>query len=235
MLGIQDGTNTVFQIPTQRVVVWNAASWSTLGSIGTYNLFPQIYKNSVPMLYGTTGAADYVILDPINSIVKYQNSKQPVQADNMEVTFNYTWMTDVEIDGHMDHAATEIGFSEYFTIQDLTDPNINPPPMGSTLPSDIPDALMSAIVMLGTSFAARALALRFSTRYDTSAGDQSWSPSQMAQHFKDLADSLEKQGYTARDDFYKGQSRQYEPAIGVNPSTSAVGAGFVLPNWTPPR
>lgn len=225
MQGAQDGINTVFQIPQQRIVVFNAATWAKSGSVGNYNLFPQIYKNNVPMVFNT----DYILSDYLNGIITYQNNTQPIASDSIDVSFNYLWMTDVDLDNHLDHAAAEIGYVAYYTQpDDLTDPNITPQPIGSTLPTDIPDALFSAIIMLGAAFAARALSLRFSVKYDTSAGDQSWSPSQMAKSFSDLAGTLEKQGYTARDDYYKGQSRQYQPAVNAQ-------IGYVLPNVTPPR
>lgn len=229
--GNQDGNNQFFQIPQQRIVAWDPTTWSSLGSIpypGPTPVVPQVYKNNTPMNYGT----DYILLDPHGGVLQFQNQTQPVQSDSVDCSFYYTWFDDGELDSHLDHAAAEVGFSAYYTFQDVMTPGIIPVPSGIA-PTDIPDALFSAAIMLGSAFAARALSLRFSTRYDTSAGDQSFSPSQMATAYSKLADTLEKQGYTARDDFYKGQSRQYSPAIGV--SFSSVGAGWVLPNWIPPR
>lgn len=222
--GPTNGTNLVFQIPQSRIVI--PASGTPPNSANYFTMtFPQIYIDDSPLSFGT----DYVLTDPLNGVITFQGTgKQPNQGNQMDCTFQWTWFTDTELDNHLDHAANEVGFPVYCTNYDLevAGPTVAAP-INSIIPSDIPDALYSAIIMLGTAFAARALSLRFSTKYQTSAGDQSFDPTSMAQRYKELADALEKQGYTARDDYYKGQGRQYYPTV--------MQAGFVLPNWTPPR
>jgi len=222
--GPQNGTNTIFQLPQSRITIPasgnppNSANWLT-------ETFPQIYLDDAPLVFGT----DYELSNAFQGVITWLNSANiPNQGNKLDCTFQWTWFTDTEIDNHLDHAANEVGFSVYCTSYDLNVPGPTvAAPVGGTIPSDIPDALYSAIIMLGAAFAARALALRFGTRYDTSSGDQSFSPSAMAERYTDLADKLEKQGYTARDDYYKGQGAQYYPSV--------VQAGYVLPNWTPPR
>jgi hypothetical protein len=212
--GVQDGTNLVFQIPQQRLV------------IQTYNgksLFPQIYKNNAPMNFN----ADYTVPDPKNGIVNFISTTTPGDGDSVDVTFNYTWMDDVEWDHQLNRAANEIGYTQYYTGAP-TIANCEPLPVNGTAPSDVPDGLFNAITQLAASFIASALATRFSTRYDTSAGDQSFSPSQMAKSFSEIAVKLQAKAYNTRDDFYKGQGRQYRPSI-------ATPTGFVLPEWTPSR
>jgi hypothetical protein len=200
------------------------ATGSPPNSANNFVANPQIYIDDNPLTYGT----DYAVTDPLNAVITFTNSgKQPNAGNKFDCTFNWTWFTDTELDNHLSHAANEVGYPDYCTSYDLNLPNALLLPVGATQPTDFPDALYSAIIMLGAAFSARALSLRFSTKYDTSAGDQSFSPSAMAQRFHDLADSLEKQGYTARDDYWKGQSRQYYPSV--------IGSGFVLPNFTPPR
>jgi len=232
--GPANGTNLVFQIPQQRIVtpatIDPASGLPTGGNSSPPEIGPpvipgpQLYVDDTPLLSGT----DYNLTDPLNGIITFTNTgKQPNAGNKFDCTFNWTWLTDQELDSHLGHSANEIGFPLYLTSYDLAIPGASPVPHGSQLPSDIPDALFSAIIMLGAAFAARALSLRFSTKYDTSSGDQSFSPSQMAKSFSELADTLEKQGYTARDDYWKGQSRQYYPAVAQQ--------GFVLPVWTPPR
>lgn len=209
--GVIDGKNLIFQIPQTRIV--NV----TYNSV---NIFPQIYKNDAALVFGT----DYILQNPKNGV--FQFTAAPVDGDSLDVTANYVWFDDVEWDHHLNRAANEIGFTTYYTQSSgLTNTEILP--VNGTLPSDIPDGLFNAICLLAGSIAGRALALRFATRYDTSAGDHSFSPSQMAKAFTDLAEQLEKRAYNARDDFYKGQGRQYRPATSQQ--------GFILPNWTPPR
>lgn len=222
--GPTNGTNLTFQIPQQRIVL--PASGSPPNSANYFSTtFPQIYIDDSPLVYGT----DYTLTDPLNGIITFLSTgKQPNEGNKFDCTFNWTWFTDTELDNHLDHAANEIGFTTYCTTYDLNVPGPTVAlPVNGVQPSDIPDALFSAIIMIGAAFAARALSLRFGTKYSTSAGDHSYNPEVMAERYQALADSLEKQGYTARDDFYKGQSRQYYPAVAQQ--------GFVLPNVTPPR
>ena len=215
--GTVDGLNLDFQIPQQRIVVYSDT---------VTNLFPQIYKNNKPLVFGT----DYVLLDPVNSIIRYLATAAggaPQDGDTIEVSFNWVWFTDVEWDRHLNAGATEIGLGStyYTTASNIPGADLVPP--GGSLPSDINDGLFGPTVLLGCSLAARALALRYSTRYDTSAGDQSFSPSQMAKAFTDLSDKLEKRAFKSRDDFYKGRGTQFKPTV--------FPVGYVLPNWVPKR
>jgi hypothetical protein len=217
--GDQNGTNVVFQIPQERIVVY---------SDDTMNLFPQVYKNGVPLIFNT----DYVLTDPLSGTFTFQNnpsnsgSVPPQKSDDISCTFYWVWLTDIEWDRHLNRAANEMGFTQYYTgSSDVA--GTEPLPVNGTQPTDIPDGLFGAIIKLGAAFGARALALRFSTKYDTSAGDQSFSPSQMAKSFADIAKTFEQSAYKARDDFYKGQGRQFRPA--------ATKIGYILPNWTPLR
>jgi hypothetical protein len=212
--GNQDGTNLVFQIPQPRLVI--------LSPYNGQNLFPQIYKNNTPMVFNT----DYTVPDPKGGTVQFLSSTTPIDGDSIDVTFNYVWMDDVEWDHHLNRAANEIGFTMYYTASSGI-ANTETLPVNGSLPSDIPDGLFNAICLLGVSFVAKALATRFATRYDTSAGDQSFSPSQMSTAFEKIATDFEKRAYNARDDFYRGQGRQYRPSTAFQ--------GYVLPNVTPPR
>lgn len=215
--GQQNGDNVVFQIPQERIVVYQDS---------TMNLFPQIYKNGAPLAFNT----DYELLSAIQSIIQFlptADGGPPVQEDEISCTFNYVWFTDVEWDQFLNRAANKIGFSQYYVVGTQTVPGTSPLPAGGTTPNDIPDGLFAAICELGQSLAADALALRFSTRYDSTAGDQSYSPSQMAKSFTEIAKKLSKQAYQDRDDYYKGQGRQYRPAV--------LAQGYILPNWTPAR
>jgi hypothetical protein len=213
--GLLDGTNTIFQIPQQRIVVY---------SDSVMNLFPQVYQNDAPLVFDT----DYELLDALSGKLEFTVAPQP--TDTLSVDFNWVWLTDIEWDLHLFRAAGEIGLNCYYT-ETSNIPGTQPIPANGDVPgvppSDIPDALFGAICVMAASLAARALALRFSTRYDTSAGDQSFSPSQMAKSFGDLSDKLEKRAYNMRDDFYKGHGRQYSP--------STAQQGYILPNWTPAR
>ncbi len=211
--GNVDGTNLIFQIPQSRLVVM------------TYNgidLTPKIYKNNVALVYTT----DFTIPDPKGGILQFAVGKAPVDGDFYDVTFYYTWMDDVEWDHHLNRAANEIGFTTYYTSSSSI-ANTEALPTNGTMPSDIPDGLFNAVCLLGASFVAKALSTRFSTRYDTSSGDQSFSPSQMAKSFTEISKDFEKRAYNARDDFYKGAGRQYRPATGFT--------GYVLPEGVPPR
>lgn len=226
--GPANGTNLIFQIPQTRLVI-PAVGTPPSSANSNALLFPQLYVDDAPLAFSSVlNSGEYNVTDPVNGIITFTAAgKQPNQGNKFEATFNWTWFTDAEIDNHLSHAANEVGFADFCTSYDLNIPGALLIPIGATSPSDIPDALESAIIMLGAAFAARALSLRFATSYDTTAGDMSYSPSQMTKQYSELADRLEKQGYTARDDFYKGQSRQYSPAVQQS--------GFVLPNWTPPR
>lgn len=212
--GKMDGVNLVFQIPQSRIAVYQDA---------TMNLFPQIYKNKVPLVWNV----DYVLTSALNGVITFASGKQPTEGDEITCTFNWTWFTDVELDRHLNRAAGECGFVQYY----CTAPTVlgsDPLPTGnSAAPSDIPDALFTAITLIAAGLAARALSLRLGTSYDTSAGEQSYSPSQMSTIYEKLALDLEKRGYNARDDFWKGQGRQYRP--------STAAQGYVLPSVTPRR
>lgn len=211
--GELDGTNPVFQIPQSRVVVYPAISPT---------VFPQLYKNNVALVFDD----DYEMLNPKAGIFQYLDDI-PKPGDDQRMTFNWTWFDDIELDQFLTDAAGEIGFTTYYCIASSIPGTITQPIQGGSIPSDIPDGLANAIALLGAARAAAALARRFAMKYDISAGDQSFSPSQMSKQFSDLSKSLEKTGLNARDDYYKGQGRQYSPAIKQ--------AGYVLPNWFPPR
>lgn len=210
--GVQDGVNDTFQIPQLRIVVYQDS---------VMNLFPQVFKNLKPLAWQT----DYKMLDLLSGDLQYLTDK-PLEEDDIRVSFNWVWFTDIEWDGHLNRGANEIGFASYY-VGDSTIAGSEQLADGASAPSDIPDGLFNAIVKMGAALAAKGLATRFSTRYDTSAGDQSFSPSQMAKSFTELAKSLKEEAMTARDDFYKGQGRQFKPI--------AMPVGYILPNWTPAR
>lgn len=215
--GAQDGTNLNFQIPQSRIVVTPP---------GYPNLFPQIYINDLPMAYSTI----YTIPNPKAGNVAYTAGNSPKITDSVKVTFNWTWLDDIELDSLLNRASNEVGLLTYYTNPPQagpTTPGAEPVPSGGSVPTDIPDGLYQAIIKLAVAAAASSLARRFSMKYDFSAGDQSYSPSQMAKMYSDLAKDAKKEGLNARDDFYKGQGRQYQPQTGKQ--------GYILPNWTPPR
>lgn len=214
--GELDGANTQFQIPQSRVVVYPSVSPT---------IFPQVFKNNEALDYGT----DYTLTKPKQGILTYLNDAEiPKPGDSQTCTFNWTWFDDTEFDQFLTDASNEIGYTTYYTTASNIPNTIAQPISGGTIPTDIPDGLKNAIVLLGASKAAKSLANRFAMKYDISAGDQSFSPSQMSKQFGSLAASLSKLGYNARDDYYKGQGRQYSPAMATN-------AGYVLPDWTPKR
>ena len=210
--GVQDGTNTVFQIPQQRLV--------NITGYNGRNLFPQIYKNNAPLVFNT----DYTLLSAKDGTIEFETA--PTASDSLDATFNWSWMDDIEWDHHLNRAANEIGYTLYYTSPSSI-PNTESLPPNGTMPADIPDPLFNAICYLGASYVAKALSARFATRYDTSAGDKSFSPSQMSEAFSEMSDKYEKRAYTIRDDYYKGQGRQYRPAIAQQ--------GYVLPEVSPPR
>lgn len=215
--GNVDGRNLIFQVPQTRIVQYQDSSM---------NLFPQIYKNNTPLTFNT----DYVFDDLVNGIFHYSGTAPgdaPKPGDTIEVTLNWVWFTDIEWDRHLNRAAGEIGLGSVYYTDTSNIAGADSVPSGGSAPSDIQDGLFGPTILLGASLAARALALRYSTRYDTSAGDQSFSPSQVAKSFTAIADKFEKRAYNARDDFYKGQGRQYRPAV--------MPQGYILPNWTPTR
>jgi hypothetical protein len=200
-VGDQDGINTTFQIPQTRISVPSFIA----------------YKNRKPLINLT----DYTLDDPVGGQITYV-SFVPKEEDDLAFTFYWNWFTDQEIDHFGISAAQECKLSAYYTTQNVANTeNI------SQLPTDIPDPLRAAIKYLAISKAAGALSSRFSLKYDISSGDHSFSPSTMAQRYKDLCDDWNKAGLNARDDFYKGQGTQYRPSIAAT--------GFFLPNVTPPR
>lgn len=200
LLGNQDGTNKIFQIPQPRIV----------GS------FLQVFKNGVAL----TTPTDFTLTDAKKGIITFVTA--PAITDEITVTFTYTWFDDLEFDHHLNRAANELGFDAYYTQAATV--------AGSetvALIDDFPNGLKGAIILLAAARACQALADRFAVKYDVSAGDQDFSPSQMAEKYETLAEKLYDRGIKARDAFYQGQGRQYRPAIGTT--------GFVLPNWTPKR
>ncbi len=210
--GAQDGVNKIFQIPQSRV--------SLFPSIGVPTIFPLIFKNGAELAYST----DYTLTNPKQGIITFTTA--PDVADSLLTTFSWTWFDDIEWDHHLNRAANEIGFTQYYVTSSgvLGTETL---PAGGSLPTDIPDGLFNAITLLAGSFAAQALSLRFAQKYDLSAGDQSFSPSQMAERFDGIREKLEKRALKARDDFYKAQGRQYRP--------TTAQTGFVLPSWSPKR
>jgi hypothetical protein len=215
LIGVLDGSNRIFQIPQGRIVV-NL----TLAT----PVFPQLYKNDAALVFNT----DYTVLNAKAGI--FQLTVAPKMTDDLKATVNWTWMDDIEIDHHLNRGANEIGLTSYFTNPPNNGPTIpgtEPIPVGGSQSNDIDDGLFNAIIQFGAAYAAEALALRFSTKYDFSAGDQNFSPSQMAQAYTDLAKDLRQKAFNARDDFYKGQGRQYRPSI--------TQKGYPLPPVTPPR
>lgn len=218
--GAQDGVNPLFYIPQPRIVVRPSDTPPNV---------PQLFQNDKALVFGT----DYTVVDAIKALLNINvgGAKPPQPGDSIKVTVNWLWMTDIELDLHLTHGANEVGFTTYYTDPPQSGPTIPGTaaiPVNGTIPTDIPDGLFNAICLLAAGYACRAISQRYSIRYDTSAGDQSNSPSQMAKSFLELSKDLEKRGLNARDDFYKGQGRQYRPETNV-------AAGFVLPPVTPPR
>lgn len=210
--GVQDGLNLIFTIIGGRLVVTPSSAPS---------LFPQVYDNNAKKVFNT----DYTVPVPKNGQIIF--AVAPLETDSLAVDFNYTWFDDLEWDTYLNRAANKIGLTLYY-VGASTVPGSFQLPVGGTSPADIPDGLFDAICNLAAALASEALAQRFASRYDISAGDQSFNPSQMATAFDKRAIKLEKDGLNARDDFYKGQGRQYRPATAVN-------TGFVLPPITPRR
>jgi hypothetical protein len=210
--GTQDGANKIFTIIGGRLVIYPIASPT---------LFPQMYEDGEPLIFNT----DYAVPNPKSGQVSLTNA--PLESDSLAVDFNYTWFDDLEWDSYLCRAANKINFTLYYTGAS-TIPGTFQLPVGGTAPADIPDGLFDAIMQFAAAMASEALAQRFATRYDTAAGDQSFNPSQMASAFDKRAAKLEKAGLNARDDYYKGQGRQYQSAIKVN-------TGFELPPITPQR
>lgn len=209
--GAQDGINTIFTVIGGRLIVTPPSAPS---------LFPQVYNGGAKGTFNT----DYTVPVPKNGQIIF--AVAPLETDSIAVDFNYTWFDDLEWDLFLCRAANKIGLTLYYTGAS-TVPGSFQLPVGGTSPADVPDGLFDAICQLGASLAAEALAQRFASRYDISAGDQSFNPSQMADAFDKRAAKLEKGGLNARDDFYKGQGRQYKPAT--------ANVGFVLPPITPRR
>jgi hypothetical protein len=207
-LGKQDGQNIYFQIPSQRVVIQNF----------------QIFKNRLPL----TIVTDYNVTNA--KLGQFNYSVAPKPGDEYRFNFTFTWADDLEIDHHLQRAANEMGYYTYHTDQPgsvagcevPSDDNGNPLVM-----TDFPSGLVAALVYGGAYRIASALATRFAMKYDVSAGDKSYSPSQMATAYEATATRLNKSFLNARDDWYKGQGRQFRPSIHTQ--------GFVLPNVTPKR
>jgi len=207
-LGKQDGQNTFFQIPSSRVSIQ----------------FLQPFKNLLPLALGT----DFTVINARLGQLQYVVA--PTPSDSFKYNFTFTWADDVEMDSHLNRAANELGYGTYHT-----DANTVPNSENRVTPlSDFPDGLLAALIYGGASKVAAALANRFAMKYDISAGDKHYSPSQMATAYKDRAETLVKDFLTARDDFYKGQGRQYRPSIAVG-TQGSVGQGYILPDYTPKR
>jgi len=214
--GLQDGNNQVFQIPQSRVVVNPPPP-------ATATVFPQIYVNNAALVFNT----DYTVLNAKQGVVQFTAGKQPKPEDSVAVTFNWTWFDDIELDRHLTKGANEVGLTTYY----VTPPTVvgtDAIPAGGSQPTDVPDGLFNALTLIAAGLACRALANRFSMKFDYGAGDMNYSPSQMAKAFTELGNNFEKRGYNARDDFYKSQGRQYQPITDGS-------VGYVLPNWTPAR
>lgn len=209
--GEQDGTNKIFTIPGGRLVVYPASSPT---------FFPLAYNSGTPLHFGT----DYTVPTPKNGQLIFVAA--PPETESLAVDFNYTWFDDLEWDNYLHLASNKVGLALYYVGASSVAGSFVLP-VGATQPADIPDGLFDAICQLAAALAAEALAERFATKYDLSAGDHSYNPSQMAQAFDKRAEKLEKSGLNARDDFYKGQGRQYQPSIQT--------PGYVLPPITPPR
>lgn len=209
--GPQDGTNKIFQIPQERITVFNGNG---------LNIFPQMYKNNNPLVFNT----DYSLLNPLDGTTEFVAAPDP--SDTLDVSFYWNWFTDQEWDSFLTDGANNVGITTYYTGSATISNPLPIPPQGSQ-PSDIADGLYTPLLLLAAAYAAEALALRYSTRYDTSAGEQSFSPSQMAKSFGDQAEKFNKKATAMRDDFYKGQGRQYQPSTQLH--------GYVLPNFTPAR
>jgi hypothetical protein len=217
--GVQDGVNTLFYMPQPRLVVRPSDNPPNV---------PQLFLNDEALTFGT----DYTVVDFMKSLfnISVGGVTPPKPGDTITVTTNWLWMSDIELDLHLTRAANEVGFTTYYTNPPSSGPTIPGTaaiPVNGTLPTDIPDGLFNAICLLAASYACKSIAQRYSLRYDNSAGDQSNSPSQIAKSFTELSKDLKKDALNARDDFYKGQGRQYQP------STSQQ--GYVLPPVTPPR
>jgi len=212
--GLQDGTNVNFQIPQSRIVVTPP---------GFPNLFPIIYVNEIAIPFPT----NYISPNPKLGLIQFTTGNQPKVTDSIKTTFNWTWFDDIELDSILNRAANECGFLTYYTDAAPSIPGTEPIPSGGASPTDIPNGLYQAIIKLAVAAGAASLARRFSMKYDFGAGDQNYSPSQMAKSYTELAKDCKKEGLNARDDFYKGQGRQYQPA--------SAQQGYILPRWTPQR
>jgi hypothetical protein len=200
LIGDQDGVNTIFQIPQSRLVASSVI----------------IYKNKTPL-----GPSDFTLTDSLRGLLRF--TVAPAEEDETEATFSFVYMTDIELDGHLLCGAQECGYTSYYTIfSDI--PGTTAP---DSLPTDIPIGLLNAMEHLGGYHSAEALVMRYATKYDTEAGDQTFSPSTIADKYDKLAERLHKTGLNARDDFWKSQGRQFHPAMAMR--------GYTLPPYTPAR
>jgi hypothetical protein len=200
LIGAQDGTNKVFQIPQSRIIGDSVI----------------IYKNQVPL-----DPSQFTVTDELRGLLQF--TAAPLITDEIAVTFSFAFMTDIELDGHLLCGAQECGLEAYYT-QFSGIPGTTAP---ATIPTDIPAGLLNAIEHLGGYHVSEALVMRYATKYDTEAGDQTFSPSTIADKYDKLAERLHKTGLNARDDFFKGRGRQYYPAIGSR--------GWPLPPYVPSR
>lgn len=205
--GLQDGTNLTFRIPQMRIVA------STL----------VMYRNEKSL----TVVTDYDLTDPVGGVLVYINA--PSLTDTQAATFYFNWFTDIEYDHFLSRAANELGFDVYYTgsadtpgVEPVLDDNGNPITV-----TDFESGLKAALIYLAAGHACKALAARLAVKYDITYGDHSLSPSSMSKQYADMAKDFTVRGNTARDDFYKGQGRQYRPAIATS--------GYFLPDVTPKR
>lgn len=205
--GVQDGKNTTFRIPQERISTSNFIA----------------YKNDATL----STPADYTLTDPIGGTLVFVLA--PQVADSLKTTFYFNWFTDIECDHFLCRAGNELGFEPYHTDAN-TVPGTEQPKDDSGNPlslADFPGGLKAALVYIAAGRACKALSIRLAVKYDISYGDHSLSPSSMSKQYADLAKELTKTGLTSRDDFYKGQGTQYRPSIRTT--------GYFLPDFTPKR
>ena len=200
LLGLQDGANKDFQIPQSRIVA------SSL----------KVFKNKVLLVLTT----DYVIINAKTGEIQFVAA--PKIEDEITVTFLFTWFIDTELDRHLNRSANDMGFATYHTGSKTVSGSET-----TDILSDMPNGLKGALILGGAYHAAKALVSRLAVKYDISAGDHSYTPSQMADKYDGLTEKLWESFKEARDAFYQGQGRQFQPSIETK--------GYVLPSITPKR
>ena len=134
-------------------------------------------------------------MDLVNGLVVFA-SAPAANANPFYIDYNFQWFTDTDYTDFITDATRDLGYS-------YVDP------------TTVPDTLIPALEQYALYYYWTRRASRYAHKYSSSGGSAGQQVDVVTENFLSLAKMAKKCGVDLRDDYYKKQGRQYDPASGT--------------------